>query len=379
MNITGILAEYDPLHSGHIYHLSQAKEDADGIVVLLSGHLTQRGSFAKYDKWSRARAALLAGADLVLELSSSFCCASAERFASAAVSVFDRMGVVSRLSFGSESGDIFAIQKVASLLDGLEGTVNFEREIKRGASYPKARQTALGEAGELLCYPNNTLAVEYCKAIRRQQAKLSPHTVKRVGATHNSFRTDVTVSSSYLREHEGEMARYLKKPILDCFTTPSRPPEILFLSQLRRYSVADFAELPDVSNGLEHRLWRAAQNACSLDDFYSIAKTKCVTHSRLRRISVYALLGIRKSDLLPVPPYACVLGFTPVGRQILRMTNADSLVLSPNFAEIAKRFPKEAGWDALATDFFYLGTNPIKKGGENYRRPPIQTSSETEG
>lgn len=376
MRITGILAEYDPFHCGHLYHLSKAKEESDGIVVLLSGHLVQRGTFAKYDKWSRAKAALLCGADLVLELPSSFCCASAERFASSAVSIFRRMGCVQAMSFGSESGDIDAIQKTAEHLKKIEKTDLFQKEIKQGNSYPKARQIALNGMGELLSFPNNTLAVEYCKAIEMQNAKLIPKTIKRVGAQHDSMKTDKTVSSSYLRAHENEMEQYLPKAVLSCFNSPSKLPDILFLSQLRKLTPTEFAALPDVSDGLEHRLFDAAQNACSLAEFYSLAKSKCHTHSRLRRISIYALLGITKAKLPQFPEYARVLGFTSKGRQILQTATSTSLLLSPDFLKISKRFPDCARWDSLATDLFFLGTQSIKKCGEDYRRKPINLSSQ---
>ena len=370
MKIAGILAEYNPLHSGHIYHLSKTKEEADGVVVLLSGHLMQRGEFARYDKWSRTKAALIAGADLVIELSSTFCCASAERFASAAVSIFDRIECIDVMSFGSELGDIENILSVARAIDGIEQTKEFKERIKVGECYPKARQAALGKEGELLSQPNNTLAVEYCKAILKTNPKITPKTVKRVGAPHDGQDEDVIVSASFLRENESKMERYIPKEILDCFKNPSRPSDVLFLSHLRRLAPNDFLKLPDVSDGLENRLYKAAQNACSLGEFYSLAKSKFLTHSRLRRITVYALVGITKDILPPSPSYARILGFNKAGREILNRANRDKIFLSPDFPEISKRFPNEARFDAIATDLFYLGTSPIGLCGQDYRRRP---------
>lgn len=371
MKIAGILAEYNPLHSGHIYHLSKTKGEADGVVVLLSGHLMQRGEFARYDKWSRTKAALIAGADLVIELSSTFCCASAERFASAAVSIFDRMDCIDVMSFGSESGDIESILSVARAIDGIEQTKEFKDRIKLGDSYPKARQAVLGKEGELLSQPNNTLAVEYCKAILKTNSKITPKTVRRVGAPHDGQDEDVIVSASFLRENESKMERYIPKEILDCFKNPSRPSDAIFLSRLRQLAPNDFLKFPDVSDGLENRLYKAAQNACSLDEFYSLAKSKFFTHSRLRRIAVYALVSIT-NDMLPTSPnYARILGFNKVGREILNKANRDKIFLSPDFPEISKRFPNEARIDAIATDLFYLGTNHIGVCGQDYRRHPI--------
>lgn len=371
MKIVGILAEYNPLHSGHIYHLSKTKDETDGVVVLLSGHLMQRGEFARYDKWSRAKAALVAGADLVLELSSTFCCASAERFASSAVSIFDRLGCIDVMSFGSESGDIDSILSVARAIDGIEQTKEFKERIKLGESYPKARQAALGKEGELLSHPNNTLAVEYCKAILKSNSKITPKTVRRVGAPHDGQNEDVIVSASFLRENESKMERYIPKEILDCFTNPSKPSDILFLSQLRQLTPNDFLKLPDVSDGLENRLYKAAKSACSLDEFYSLAKSKFLTHSRLRRIAIYALVGITKDILPSTPSYARILGFNKVGREILNRANKDKIFLSPDFPEISKRFPNESRFDVVATDLFYLGTNYIGICGQDYHRHPI--------
>jgi len=371
LKISGILAEYNPLHSGHIYHLSKTKEKSDGVVVLLGGHLMQRGEFAKYDKWSRATAALIAGADLVIELSSTFCCASAERFASSAVSIFDRMGCIDIMSFGSESGNIENILFTARAIDGIEQTKEFKERIKLGDSYPKARQSALGKDGKLLSQPNNTLAVEYCKAILKSNSKITPITVKRQGAPHDAKNEDTIVSASFLRENESKMERYMPNEILDCFKNPSMLSDIIFLSRLRQFTKDDFLNLPDVSDGLENRLYNAAQKACSLNEFYSLAKSKFVTHSRLRRITVYALIGITKDMLKPIPSYARILGFNKVGREILNMANKDKIFLSPDFPEISKRFPTEARIDAIATDLFYLGTNHIGVCGQDYRRCPI--------
>ena len=193
MKVLGIIAEYNPFHNGHQYHIEEAKRqaDADAVVVVLSGNFTQRGEPALLEKHTRAHAALFGGADLVLELPSLFSAASAEYFAWGGISALHATGVVSSISFGMEGNSITPLMEVAQILSSEPPL--FQEALKNalatGCSYPKARALALAEvtgcAEELLQQPNNILAIEYLKANIRLGSPFSILPIQRQGAGYH--------------------------------------------------------------------------------------------------------------------------------------------------------------------------------------------------
>lgn len=372
MKVCGIIAEYNPFHTGHLFHLEQARQFADRIVIVMSGHITQRGELAKYDKWSRAEAALRCGADLVLELPVAFSCASAERFAEGGVHILQQLGCVDVISFGSESGDIQALRQTAGLCAQVNQSQQMKRLLKQGLSYPRARELALGEFGKLVRSPNNILGIEYIKAALKLNASFEFHTIHRLGAGYSGAPSGGTANAQYLRRHPEAMKQYLPKSTLHLYTQSAQLPASVALYQLRKMNSGDFAQLPDVTEGLEHRLQRAAQQAASLNQFFALAKTKRYTLSRLRRIVMYALLGLRANRLPALPQYARVLGFTPKGRQLLAHSRKNiRMLLSPDFPNIYKSFPNAALFDVRATDLFYLCSNPPQPCGRDFIHGPI--------
>ena len=201
MKITGIVAEFDPFHNGHKYLVEQARgSGSTHIVSVMSGSFLQRGKCASADKFSRARAAVLGGVDLVVELPQVFACSSAKRFAEGAVGVLEGFGCVDELFFGSECGDADAL---SSLADDI-GSDDVKTEIKRfaaeGMSYPAAlKQAVSAVCGDISCLldgANNTLALEYIKALKRINSKMMPSTVKRSGAAHDSAETTGDIASA---------------------------------------------------------------------------------------------------------------------------------------------------------------------------------------
>ena len=208
--ITGIIAEYNPFHSGHAFHLqeSRLRTGASYTVVVMSGDFVQRGAPAVYDKYLRTRMALLSGADLVLELPPPFAVSSAEDFASCAVSLLDQLGVVSHICFGSECGDIKRLTDLADLLleEPAPLSASIKKHLSAGYSYPKALETALTAclpaqtqrdfAASLLSTPNNTLGIEYIKALHRRQSTIIPITLPRIGAGYNDQELAPAFSSA---------------------------------------------------------------------------------------------------------------------------------------------------------------------------------------
>ena len=211
LKTTGIIVEYNPLHPGHIYHMEQARKQtgADYLIAVMSGSFVQRGAPALLDKYTRTRMALLAGADVVIELPVCFATGSAGDFAAGAVSLLDKLGCVDGLCFGSESGDISLFEKTATLLQCESAAFSnaLKKALKSGLSFPAARQQALllcldmakdmpstacpdnnstaEQIVALLSSPNNLLGLEYTLALLRRNSSIRPFTISRVGSGYH--------------------------------------------------------------------------------------------------------------------------------------------------------------------------------------------------
>lgn len=378
--VCGIVAEYNPFHNGHLYQIKQTREKADCIAVVMSGHFTQRGDLACFSKWTRAKAALLCGADLVVELPVPFACASAERFALGSISILAGLGCVDLVSFGSESGNLAALEACAQACLQVDGSPEMQAALRKGLSYPRARQQALGETGELLSQPNNTLGIEYIKAAKKLGVPLSFLTVKRMGAGHDSSRPDSQfASASYLRGQLKQglsMDEYLPPQALTCYQGQPAADfsrlETALLYRLRTMGKEEFAALPDVTEGLENRLHAAARRAISVEGFLLEVKTKRYTLSRLRRILCAALLGLTKRDQQELPPYARVLGCTERGKGLLaRARKSSDIAVSPDFSFLARQFPRQTDLEARATDLFSLALPQVGRCGLDFLERPV--------
>ena len=339
MKISGIIAEYNPFHNGHIYHMEKTRENgADAIVTVMSGNFVQRGEPALIQKWSRARAALIGGSDLVLELPLPYAVASAETFARGGIDILNRLGCVDEISFGSEVGDIKMLSAVARALQSEETEKALKENLDTGVSYPTALDRAIAEVlGEeyaaIIREPNNVLAIEYLKALNHTESKITPFTVNRMGAGHDSsLFLENTASSSYIREkvrenNFGEISAVMP-PISESILKgeiergdaliDKTKFEVAVLSKLRFMNTDYFLRMPDVSEGLENRIMSSIYISRDLNQLYDYIKTKRYTMARVRRIVLSAFLGITKKDTPASVPYVRVLGFTERGREILR-------------------------------------------------------------
>lgn len=368
MNACGIIAEFDPLHNGHLYLLHEMNKHADCIVVLMSGHATQRGEIARFDKWARAAAALNCGADVVLELPAAFSASSAERFATASIFILSHLSGVESIGFGSESGDITRLTETAKKCLKVDSSPDMRNLIKEGYSYPRARQELIGH-GELLSRPNNLLGIEYIKAALRQKSSLKFFTVKRESSQHGGNE-----SSSSLRLYPEKIPQFVPKDTACLYTKMSRFEllERLILYRIRSMGTDDFKQLPDVTEGLENRLYRYSRTANSSEEFLSLVKNKRYTYSRLRRILLYALLDVCKEDLNQNPPYSRILGFTQKGREFLSNNSKnEDIFISPDFSALNKKFPRLCELDRRATELFSVSTDTVLPSGRDFTEKPI--------
>lgn len=341
MRVAGIVAEYNPFHRGHALLIERTRAPEGGgathIAAVMSGNFVQRGEPALLPKTDRVRAALLGGVDLVLELPLPWALSSAEGFAFGAVSILDALGCTEMLSFGSECGDINALERVIDAMEGERFSGLLRYHLDHGISFPEARWRAIGElAGEksaaLLERPNNTLGIEYGKALRRLSSSLRSFTIQRAGAEHDGeLPVGDMASASYIRRlyRAGRVidaAAYLPRPVclaMDEALREGRCPaaeerlERAVLARLRPLTREKLAALPGVSEGLENRLYEAIRRAEGLEELYMLVKTRRYPLTRVRRLVWSAFLEVPAGWERRRPPYIRALGAGSRGREIL--------------------------------------------------------------
>lgn len=368
MRTIGIVAEYNPFHGGHAHHIRRTRDLAGdcAVVAVMSGNFVQRGDCALTDKWSRARAAVEGGVDLVLELPTLWAASSAEHFAGGAAALLQDIGV-DTLSFGSESGDDAPLRACAQALDSPAFQAALREQLSQGLPFALCRQRAaealLGPQGAApLARPNDNLGVEYLRAAGRLDFHPQVITVRRVGAGHDGGDDPRYPSASHLRSQVWAGQRQADNPAALAVNQRG------VLTLLRRMTAEDFAALPDCGEGLSQRLERCARQAVSLEQLYTLAKTKRYAHARIRRAVLWAALGLRQ-DMRPArPPYLRVLAFNQTGRQLLRSyAGPRPLITKPTHGKGIPLLELEA----RCTDFYALcRTHPTPAGAE-WRTSPV--------
>lgn len=353
--VLGIIAEYNPFHNGHLYHLEQAKKltGSSYTVAVISGNFTQRGSTALIDKWSRAEIALNCGVDLVLELPTLYATSSAENFADGAVKILNSLKVVDYLAFGAETSDMDLLEPIADVLykEPKAYKMLLANELKKGVSFPKARENALmlylGDIRKylnVLSSPNNILGLEYMKSLKKYNSIIKPVAITRFEAEYNDISYSGNIASATAIRNIIKNGNF--KVLRKLVPTPSYeilmdnikqghiiPDLSVFERQiiynLRKMSLSEIAELPDVSEGLENSIKKVANSCNTVNEFLNLIKSKRYTSTRIQRILIYSLLGITKKDMAlskKVNPYIRVLGFNKRGKFLI--------------SEIAKANPK---------------------------------------
>lgn len=383
MKICGIIAEYNPFHNGHCYQIAETVQisGATHTVSVMSGNYTQRGEPAFFDKFTRAKAAVLSGADLVLELPVPWAVSRAQTFALGGVSVLNSLGCVDILSFGSECGNINEINELSELLSKDEFHNELLPLLKTGVGFAKARQEAVEKISgakftKILENPNSTLGVEYCKAIKSLNSRIESICIKRKGAAHNSQNSvNGFASASYIRktrEFTGLVPDNLIEGYESADSLDFKKYEIAVLSHLRHMRKEEFAFLPDISEGLENRIYNAVRENVSLDGIISQIKTKRYSHARIRRIILSAFLGLRDTDSSGEPPYIRVLGFNEKGLEILR--KASDTATKPIYtraAELARYGGRCFELECRAGDYYALIQEVPKPCGTEQTTPVI--------
>ncbi len=339
MKTVAIISEYNPFHSGHEYQLKRIREDfgeSTAIVAIMSGNFTQRGEVAFASKMQRAKAAVLAGVNLVLELPFPFSSSSAEIFAKSGVKIAEGIGA-DYLSFGSESGDINELSLVASAIvsDAFAEAFKALGENK-GLGYPERCEIAYKKVSDAKFEfsSNNILAVEYIKAINELNAKIKPHTIKRVGAeyTADSVKNAVHQSAMALRgaiknnedvfSYLPDATRTMMASLKDNGELPCDIERIssAFISYLRLNPPSQNQEIHDAGDGLYNRLYNESFKANDISTLLLRTETKNYTKSRIRRALLNVFFGVTSSDVKTLPTYTQILAMDSIGTQILKKT-----------------------------------------------------------
>ena len=372
--ITGIVCEYNPFHNGHLYQIEKAKAmGADKIVCVMSGNFVQRGECAFFDKHLRAKAAIMCGADVVIDLPTPWAMASAETFARGSVGLLKNFGIEA-LSFGCETDDEALLRGCADKLKDEEISVLIKKYTAEGMSYPQSVSRVLTEtlgekAGELISSPNNTLAVEYIRQLP-DNIRLLP--VRRQGADHDSDTAKEGIASASMIRNLGlgeDSFAYVPEKLLPLYIDADRYSlsfsERAILSSLRMMKKEDYSLYVSDSKGLDMRIYDAIQKATTLENLYASAKSKNYTHSRIRREVMNLYLKIKTDYSEGEPPYMRILAVSERGLSMLSKAKENSSVpIITKFAEtknLAESSREIYEAECRNTDLFSLCTEKIRE------------------
>lgn len=387
--VLGIIAEYNPFHNGHLLHLEKSKKicDAQYSVCVMSGNFVQRGNTSIVNKWIRAEMALKSGVDLVLELPTVYSISSAENFAEGAIKLLNSLKIVDTISFGSENSDINVLNRISSVLheEPKQYLEFLNSESKKGLSFPKARENAIllylndKKYLNILNQPNNTLAIEYLKALKKYKSHISPISVKREKVFYNSncivdeYASATAIRNMIINEQFNDIRKVVPASSYNLLMNEIEEGHLVIdisrfekeiLYAIRRLSADDIKNFPEVTEGLENAIKNASNSCNNLSELINMIKSKRYTHTRIQRILLYILLNITKKDMYLSRkniPYARILGYSPQGKELIseiyKANPKITLITSvKNFLDSSnnKTYKYMLNKDILATNIYTL-------------------------
>ena len=428
METIGIIAEYNPFHNGHLYHLQKSKEitGAKYSIAIMSGNFLQRGEPAILDKWTRTIMALKAGIDLVIEMPFVFASQDARGFAHAGIQLLNSLGIVDSVSFGCEDRQIACLNELVELLkkEPLYFQQILKEEVKKGGNFPKIREKAIEEyykkfgtkfknnsiekLKQLLKQPNNVLALEYMISLKNTNSLIKPFPINRIGSDYLQDKLEGKYSSATaIRERifknifnnnhiplEGlssSMPASSYQIILDELKKGINPITIScfeqgIFSQLRRMSIDEIKEIHGIQEGLENRLKESAISSFNIENLIQKTKSKRYTRTRIQRILIHSLFNLTHKEIVAFnkkgPPYCRVLGMTENGKIVLKNIKSKSklpiIIKLKNFYRQNKlsgdvMVQKMLNYDILATNLYVLGYKPkmARIGAQDYTKKMI--------
>lgn len=348
--IAGIIAEYNIFHNGHKYQIDEIKKRSDAVVAVMSGGFVQRGDIAVTDKWTRAGMALQNGADLVLELPVCYALNAAPNFALGGVNTLNALGVIDTIVFGSECGNIDTLLHTAELLEHEPQEISdkIRAFTAEGMSYPSALSSAYGSLinADILCQPNNILAVEYIRALIKSKSKIKPVTIKRTGAGHNDICTTGNfASASQIRSmlfNGSDITPFVPKSANKFPLYSVSLIDSAILSKLRLASPDMLKNINEMTEGLENRIISASKEVYSFSSLAEAVKSKRYTMSKIRRVILASLINFERDIYSPYPEYIRVLGMNKRGMEILKsaktVCSVPIITKTADFKEKSRQF-----------------------------------------
>ena len=400
MKTIGIVAEYNPFHLGHAWHIAESRrrlggsEENTAVIAVMSGDFVQRGEAAAFSKYARAEAACRGGADLVVELPLPWSLSSAEHFAEGAVGLLAELGVQT-LSFGSESADLDTLKEISAVLAEPEFQEEIRERLRRepAMSYAGARQKLaeerMGRNLPQMNSPNDILALEYLRAVRKRNLSLETEAVPRQGAGHDREEETEILSALELRKRlarGADITAYLPESSAEIIgrertagrmTVDRNRENLLMLSRLRSLREETFEMLPDAGNGLGKRLYETVRKAGSYEEILRSVPTRRYPLSRVRRLCFCAALDIGESSRPGNVPYARVLALNGIGRQYLREaaqnTQVPILTRPASVHGLGRNAEYVFDLTARAHDFYTLfyADGAERPCGEDWRKGPV--------
>lgn len=389
MKVAGIIAEFNPFHNGHRLLVQKAREAGyTHVVAVMSGNFVQRGEPAIFHHSVRTKAALENGVDLVLQLPSVYAMSGAQSFARAGAEILDGFGVVDSLVFGSECGDIRLLSETADTVYGEKIKAFIPEELDKGISFAAARENAIRKINpayaDVIKSPNNILGVEYIAALKKLGSRISPITFERIGAAHDSDDTDGNIAgASMIRElikNGGDWEKFVPDNTTEIYSNSDIADmsrmEKAVLYKIRTVTAEELSKVPDISEGIENRIISAAKQSVSLEELYSLAKTKRYSHARIRRIVWNCLLGVTAEDLNKSVPYIRIVGFNRRGAELIKASKetANLPVISKpaDLSLLDETARRVFSLECTAGDIYSLCyENPAVCGTEKSLRPVI--------
>ena len=387
MSAVGIIAEFNPMHTGHKRLIDYAHTIGDTVICAISGNFVQRGDVAILSKQQRAKFALLCGADIVAEMPVIWSMSTAQNFALCGVWQLYNLGC-EKIVFGSECGDIAALTNAADILNSDGFFEKVSEKAKSGITFAVAREIVASEMGvdfTLLRGANNNLGIEYILAAKKLNLPIEFHTIKRIGAGHDSNEIDSGfVSSSFIRDElfkgnigytERFMPREIRGIIKEDHIANIKNLETAILATLRTKTVEDFENLPDISEGLHNKIFFSVRVATGLDELYNSIKTKRYTLARIRRLVLSAFLGLDNQFFMTTPPYVRVLGFSEQGLSHLKTPQGVIPIITraSQIKELGSDAQKIFDIECRATDIYALAFSKALECGSEQRMKLLKT------
>lgn len=382
MKVLGIIAEYNPFHNGHLYHLRESKRSigADFVVAVMSGNFVQRGEPALINKWERAKVAIENGIDLVIELPVAFACNNSDLFAKGAVEILNGLGCVTHIAFGSEEGKLENLKLIANALVTENDVFKkiLKENLEAGSSFAKSREKAVNSAtgsnySKIIKGSNNILAIEYLKQLALTNSKMVPITIKRKGPGYNDYEPAGDFASATLirdiLKMQGDASTYVPEATLNSI---KKQESLLYLENFSQVVFSKLLQLPNnelkeiysVSEGLENRIKNQIRKTDGIQTLIETVISKRYTETRIKRVLIHSLLNMNKHKINTIINnrinYCRVLGFSKNGAKLLRIIKNEELNNLPMITNINKEIAAQdklwllLNFDILSSDLYNL-------------------------